>query len=75
LTDTSFKILSIATPEGCNDVFFLSSRRNGGIGAPHFKQYIDFYRQNPDCIEFTVYDRYSGKQQTKLLPVSARCTV
>jgi hypothetical protein len=62
-------------PEGCNDVFFLSSRRNGGIGAPHFKQYIDFYRQNPDCIEFTVYDRYSGKQQTKLLPPYFRSLV
>lgn len=62
-------------PEGCNDVFFLSSRRNGGIGAPHFKQYINFYRRNPDCVEFTVYDRYSGKQQTKLLPSYFRSLV
>lgn len=55
-------------PEGCNKTFFLSSRKNGGIGAIHFKQYIDFYRNNPDCIEFTVHDKFSGVEQTKVLP-------
>lgn len=55
-------------PEGCNKTFFLSSRKNGGIGAIHFKQYIDFYRNNPDCIEFTVHDKFSGLEQTKVLP-------
>jgi hypothetical protein len=46
----------------------LSSRKNGGIGAIHFKQYIDFYRNHPDCIEFTVHDKFSGFEQTKVLP-------
>lgn len=55
-------------PKGCNKVFFLSSRKNGGIGAIHFKQYIDFYRNHPDCIEFTVHDKFSGFEQTKVLP-------
>lgn len=55
-------------PEGCNKTFFLSSRKNGGIGAIHFKQYIDFYRNNPDCLEFTVHDKFSGVEQTKVLP-------
>jgi hypothetical protein len=45
------------------------------IVNPHFKQYINFYRRNPDCVEFTVYDRYSGKQQTKLLPAYFRSLV
>ena len=62
-------------PRGCNKTFFLSSRRNGGIGAIHFKQYIDFYRQNPDCIEFTVHDKYSGVEQTKVLPSYFRSLV
>lgn len=55
-------------PDGCNDVFFLSSRKNGGIGAIHFKQYIDFYRSNPDVMDFTVTDKFSGITQTKKLP-------
>lgn len=59
-------------PQGCRPTFFLSSRKHGGIGALHFKQYIDFYRNNPDCLEFTVHDKFSGYSQTKTLPAYFR---
>lgn len=62
-------------PVGCNPVFYLSSRKNGGIGAPFFRKYIDFYRKNPDCLEFTVIDRWSNKSQTKKLPAYFRSLV
>lgn len=62
-------------PAGCRPTFFLSSRKNGGIGALHFKKYIKFYRDNPDCLEFSVHDKYSGLNQTKKLPAYFRSLI
>lgn len=55
-------------PKGMNPVFFLSSRKDGGIGAKYAKTLIDFYRKNPQCLDITVCDPYSGQSFTQTLP-------
>ena len=40
-------------PKGMNPIFFLSSRKDGGLGAKYAKQYIDFYRKNPQCLDIS----------------------
>ena len=47
-------------PKGMNGVFFLSSRKGGGIGSKYAKSLIDFYRKNPQCLDITVCDPYIG---------------
>ena len=46
----------------------LSSRKDGGLGAKYAKQYIDFYRKNPQCLDISVCDPYSGMVTTISLP-------
>ena len=36
-------------PKGCNPVFFLSSRKNGGLGARYARAYKDFYMRHSEC--------------------------
>lgn len=55
-------------PNGCQPNFFLSSRKNGGIGASYGRKYMDFYRKNPNVLEMTVTDQYSGKTVTASMP-------
>ena len=55
-------------PQGMNPIFFLSSRKDGGLGAKYAKQYIDFYRKNPQCLDISVCDPYSGMTTTISLP-------
>ena len=55
-------------PKGMNPIFFLSSRKDGGLGAKYAKQYIDFYRKNPQCLDISVCDPYSGMSTTISLP-------
>ena len=55
-------------PKGMNPIFFLSSRKDGGLGAKYAKQYIDFYRKNPQCLDISVCDPYSGMTTTISLP-------
>lgn len=58
--------------EGCNPVFFLSSRKNGGIGAAYAKKYIQYYRDNPQQLDMSVTDPYSGQTVTAKLPAYFR---
>lgn len=56
-------------PKGQNDVFFLSSRRGGGIGS----QYCDtvlkpLFLENPELLTFKVTDKFSGKVSEFSLP-------
>ena len=55
-------------PKGANPVFFLSSRKNGGLGAQYARDNKDFYMKNPNCLTCTVTDPYSGKEFTQLMP-------
>lgn len=55
-------------PHGMNPVFFLSSRKNGGIGAAYAYKYREFYRLHPECLDLSVVDPYSGKTFTTTIP-------
>lgn len=59
---------SLVLPFGMNPVFFLSSRRHGGIGAAYARYMRTWYLQNPDCLEMSVYDCYSNKTTTCTIP-------
>lgn len=48
-------------PEGMNPTFFLSSRRNGGIGSQFIKSKSDFFLRNLDLRQISVTDKFSGK--------------
>ena len=45
-------------PDNMNNVFFLSSRKDGGIGAAYARRLMPFYRANPQCLDITVCDPY-----------------
>lgn len=55
-------------PEGKNDVFFLSSRKNGGIGAEYARKMKPFYLKNPAVLDMSVYDPYANKQFNSSIP-------
>lgn len=55
-------------PAGSNPNFFLSSRKDGGIGAAYARSMMSFYRANPQQLDISVTDPYSGKTFTQLLP-------
>lgn len=55
-------------PKDMNGIFFLSSRKGGGIGSKYAKSLIDFYRKNPQCLDITVCDPYTGQSTTVALP-------
>lgn len=55
-------------PVGKNPVFFLSSRRNGGIGAEYARRYMDFYRANPEILEMSCTDPYTGRNVRCFMP-------
>lgn len=55
-------------PPNQNPVFFLSSRKNGGLGSRYAKEHKDFYRRNPQCLDISVTDPYSGETLTQNLP-------
>lgn len=55
-------------PFNMNPVFFLSSRRNGGIGAAYARKFVDFYRIHPECLDLTVCDPFSGQSFTSVIP-------
>lgn len=55
-------------PAGMNPVFFLSSRKNGGIGAAYARKFKDYYRIHPEQLDMTVLDPYSGKSITMTIP-------
>lgn len=48
-------------PYGKNPLFFLSSRKNGGIGAQFARETMQFYRDNPHVTSMSVLDPYSNQ--------------
>lgn len=59
---------SYTPPTGKNNVFFLSSRRNGGIGSKYLDKLIPHFHDNPSCLYVTVTDPYTGAIKTCILP-------
>ena len=55
-------------PFGKNPVFYLSSRKNGGLGAEYARNMASYYMSNPDCVEMSVYDPYSCKNVRSFMP-------
>lgn len=55
-------------PKYMNPTFFLSSRKNGGIGAAYARKYKEYYRIHPDQLDMSVLDPYSGKSLTMTIP-------
>lgn len=58
----------LVQPKGKNPVFFLSSRKNGGIGSAYARQYKEFYLKNPQVLDMTVTDPYTGVSTTCSIP-------
>lgn len=48
--------------------FFLSSRRNGGIGAQYANEMTAYYRANPEQLDISIYDPYSNRTFTAKIP-------
>lgn len=59
---------SFVPPRGKNDVFFLSSRRNGGIGSKYLDKLIPHFRDNPSILRVSVTDPYTGTIKSCILP-------
>lgn len=55
-------------PPGKNDIFFLSSRRNGGIGAAYAREVTPYYHKNPNVLDISINDKFSGELITISLP-------
>jgi hypothetical protein len=58
--------------QGKNPVFFLSSRKNGGLGKEYFMKNIDFYRKNPDLTQMSVTDPWTGQTTNGVMPTYFR---
>lgn len=58
----------IQSPSGLNPGFFLSSRKNGGLGAEWLRQNINYFRENPHVLTMTVTDKFTGRSFEAFLP-------
>lgn len=55
-------------PPDKNDIFFLSSRRGGGIGYKYLMDKFDFYYNHPTKVDVSVQDPYSGQTMNCIVP-------
>lgn len=62
-------------PKGMNNVFFLSSKKGGGIGSKYIRSLIPFYYDNPQVLDISVTDPYSGQTITKKLSGYAKTQI
>ena len=51
-------------PKGKNPLFFLTSRKNGGLGAEYARKFLEHYRSHPDDTKMTATDPFTGYTQT-----------
>ena len=59
-------------PAGKNPLFFLTSRKNGGLGAEYARRFLAHYRSHPDDTKITATDPFTGYTQTVTMPVYFR---
>ena len=55
-------------PKGKNPLFFLTSRKNGGLGAEYARKFLEHYRSHPDDTKMTATDPFTGYTQTMTMP-------
>lgn len=55
-------------PKGKNSLFFLTSRKNGGLGAEYARRFLEHYRSHPDDTKITATDPFTGYTQTITMP-------
>jgi len=55
-------------PKGKNPLFFLTSRKNGGLGAEYARKFLEHYRSHPDDTKITATDPFTGYTQTVTMP-------
>ena len=55
-------------PKGKNPLFFLTSRKNGGLGAEYARKFLEHYRSHPDDTKITATDPFTGYTQTMTMP-------
>lgn len=65
---TKYMTKSPYQPKGMNNVFMLTSRKNGGIGSAYAESKRQHYLDHPDDVTISVPDIYSGKIITQSLP-------
>lgn len=53
--------------DGCNDVFFLSSRKRG-IGYQWISEHVDEFRDNPQIMDIQLTDKFTGESFKGCIP-------
>lgn len=59
-------------PVGKNPLFFLTSRKNGGLGAEYARRFLAHYRSHSDDTKITATDPFTGYTQTVTMPAYFR---
>lgn len=59
-------------PQGCNPIFYLSSRRNGGLGYRWCMDHSLWFYQNPDVLTIEIVDKFTGERFTSFIPAYFR---
>ena len=54
-------------PVGCNDIFFLSSRKRG-IGYQWISEHVAEFRSNPQFMDIQLTDKYTGESFSGCIP-------
>ena len=59
-------------PKGCNPTFYLSSRRNGGLGCKWCLDHVLWFYQHPDVLTIEIVDKFTGERFTSFIPAYFR---
>ena len=59
-------------PTGCNSIFYLSSRRGGGLGYRWCLDHTLWFYQNPDVLTVEIVDKFTGERFTSYIPAYFR---
>lgn len=59
-------------PAGCNPIFYLSSRRGGGLGYKWCLDHTLWFYQNPDVLTVEIVDKFTGERFTSYIPAYFR---
>ena len=59
-------------PNGCKPVFYLSSRRDGGLGYKWCMDHVLWFYQNPDVLTVEIVDKFTSERFTSYIPAYFR---